>query len=79
MTIQEFVSEVLPMLISILSAATGLIVTLIKTRQNSITRKVEKSVNLETKNTQKINLSKYYIIDNGVKKYLNNMQIYKEE
>ena len=79
MTWLEFVNELLPLLLSVVSAATSLLIAIIRTRQKSITSKVEKSIDITTANSKKINLTNYYILVDGKKIKLDEITIYKEE
>ena len=79
MTRLEFVKELLPLLLSVLSAVAGLLIAIIRTRQTAITNKVEKSIDITTANSKKINLTNYYILVDGKKIKLDEITIYKEE
>lgn len=79
MTWFEFVKELLPLLLSVVSAAAGLLIAIIRTRQRAITNKVEKSIDITTANSKKINLTNYYILVDGKKIKLDEITIYKEE
>lgn len=79
MTWIEFVKELLPLLLSLVSAVVGLLIAIIRTRQSVITNKVKKSIDISTANSKKINLTNYYILVDGKKIKLDEITIYKEE
>ena len=65
------IPELVTMVLSILLSLGSLIITIIKTKQKSISSKVEKTLSTSS-------LGRYYVMINEKKVYLSDLHIYKE-
>ncbi len=79
MTLNEALYSILPIFVSVISAIGSFLITYFNTRQKSIQKKVDRTLDISTHNTKKISLAGYYILNRGQKVYLNDLHIYKED
>lgn len=75
LTLNEFLYQVLPLLLSVLTSATSLLITIIRTRQKAITHKVEKSCDLSSANNKAIDLSQFVVEFQGKEYLLSELKI----
>lgn len=71
---EEMIMSIASMSLSLLGAVVGFLVSYFKTRQSSIEKKVDKSLN----NTSNISLKNYYVEIDNKKYYLSDLKLYKE-
>ena len=72
---QDWVSAIITMSISLLSALVALIITIFKTKKTQIEKKVDKVIN----DVSNANMKKYYIVIDGKKYFLSDVVIYKDD
>lgn len=71
---QEMIMSICSMSLSLMAAVVGFLITYFKTKQASIEKKVDKSLN----DTSNISLKNYYIEIDNKKYYLSDLKLYKE-
>lgn len=71
---QEMIMSICSMSLSLLGAVVGFLITFFKTKQTSIEKKVDKSLN----DTSNISLKNYYVEIDNKKYYLSELKLYKE-
>lgn len=71
---QEMIMSICSMSLSLLAAVVGFVITIIKTKQSHIEKKVDKSLN----DTSNISLKNYYVEIDNKKYYLSELKLYKE-
>lgn len=72
---QDWVSAIVTMSISLLSALVALLITIFKTKKTQIEKKVDKVIN----DVSNANMKKYYIVIDGKKYFLSDVVIYKDD
>lgn len=71
----DFWVSITTLAVSLITASISLLITIIKTKQSSIEKKVDCSLN---NNTKKDFLEKYYIVIDNKKYYLKDLTIFKD-